>query len=63
MEKKKREKEKERERESTVWLNKHMVEKNPTPYWTLSDVSRTNKQYEEEEKEKRERERERARYG
>ena len=28
----------------TVWLNKRRVEKNPTPYWTLSDVSRTHKQ-------------------
>ena len=30
--------------QGTVWLNKRMVKKNPTPYWTLSDVSRTHKQ-------------------
>ena len=35
----------ERERESTVWLYKRRGEKNPTPYWTLSDVSRTHKQH------------------
>ena len=29
----------------TVWLNKRRVEKNPTLYWTLSDVSRTHKQH------------------
>ena len=29
----------------TVWLNKRRVEKNPTPYWTFSDVSRTHEQH------------------
>ena len=39
------EEEEEAEEEDTVWLNKQRVEKNPTPYWTLSDVSRTHKQH------------------